>query len=100
MTLAQSLGMKTIAEGVETRDQLLFLQRIHCSQMQGNLFSQPLDDEQLPGFIAGAGSAPGRADIADGLELTGHFLARHVFEPRGVAVPEQRNRIVRWLRTG
>ena len=55
---------------------------------------------RLPGFIAGAGAAPGRGDIADGLELTGHFLARHVFEPRGVAAPEQRNRIVRWLRTG
>jgi len=55
---------------------------------------------RLPGFIAGAGGAPDRDDVADGLELTGHFLARHVFEPRGVAAPEQRNRIVRWLRTG
>lgn len=55
---------------------------------------------RLPGFIAGAGGAPGRDDIADGLELTGHFLARHVFEPRGISAPEQRSRIVRWLRTG
>lgn len=55
---------------------------------------------RLPGFIPGAGGAPGRDDVADGLELTGHFLARHVFEPRGLAAPEQRSRIVRWLRTG
>ncbi len=55
---------------------------------------------RLPGFLAGSTGAPSRQDIADGLDLAGHFLARHVFEPRGVAVPEARSRIVRWLRTG
>jgi DNA repair protein RecO (recombination protein O) len=55
---------------------------------------------RLPGFMAGSGVAPLPGDVADGLELTGHFLSRHVFEPRGVVVPEARSRIVRWLRTG
>jgi len=55
---------------------------------------------RLPGFLAGTATSPSRQDVADGLELTGHFLTRHVFEPRGVAVPEARSRIVRWLRTG
>ena len=51
----------------------------------------------LPAFVAGAGGAPTNAEVAQGLKLTGHFLARHIFEPRGVTVPEQRQRIVRWL---
>ncbi len=51
----------------------------------------------LPAFVAGTSGAPTRAEIVQGLKLTGHFLTRHIFEPRGVAVPEQRQRIVRWL---
>ena len=35
--------------------------------------------------------------LAQGLAITGHFLARHIFEPRGVSAPEQRQRIARWL---
>jgi DNA repair protein RecO (recombination protein O) len=40
-------------------------------------------------------SAPGAnditlADLADGFAITGFFLQRHVFEPRGVAMPETR----------
>ena len=51
----------------------------------------------LPAFVTGASSAPTRAEVAQGLKLTGHFLARHIFEPRGVSAPEQRQRIARWL---
>jgi len=51
----------------------------------------------LPAFVAGAAGAPSRAEVAQGLKLTGHFLSRHIFEPRGVSAPEQRQRILRWL---
>ena len=33
---------------------------------------------------------PSAADIARGFALTGFFLARHVFEPRGLVIPEAR----------
>lgn len=51
----------------------------------------------LPAFVTGTSGAASNAEIVQGLKLTGHFLARHIFEPRGVSVPEQRQRILRWL---
>ena len=39
---ADSLGLESVAEGVEKRDQIEFLQARRCSQMQGYYFSQPL----------------------------------------------------------
>lgn len=40
--LAHKLGMDTVAEGVETEEQRLFLQQEQCHQFQGFLFSRPL----------------------------------------------------------
>jgi len=49
---------------------------------------------RLPDFLrvdAGPGSA---ADLADAFALTGFFLERHAFAPRGLALPEARARFV------
>ncbi len=51
----------------------------------------------LPPFVTGSSASASNAEIVQGLKLTGHFLARHIFEPRGVSAPEQRQRILRWL---
>ncbi|MGI9513841.1 MAG: DNA repair protein RecO [Anderseniella sp.] len=51
----------------------------------------------LPPFVTGKSGGASNAEIVQGLKLTGHFLARHVLEPRGVSAPEQRLRILRWL---
>jgi diguanylate cyclase (GGDEF)-like protein/PAS domain S-box-containing protein len=40
--MAKSLRMKSIAEGVETEDQLAYLKELGCNEMQGFLFSKPL----------------------------------------------------------
>jgi diguanylate cyclase (GGDEF)-like protein len=45
--LAHSLGMRVIAEGVETEEQLAFLAGIGCNEMQGYLTSPPMPVEEL-----------------------------------------------------
>ncbi len=44
---------------------------------------------QLPGFLRGEATGDPH-DVLAGLRLTGHFLERHVFEPRSVAMPQAR----------
>ncbi|MBC7861027.1 MAG: EAL domain-containing protein, partial [Burkholderiaceae bacterium] len=57
MLLAQKLGMRVVAEGVETPAQLAFLTDIGCESIQGYLFSKPLPADQIPQYIAGFGLA-------------------------------------------
>jgi DNA repair protein RecO (recombination protein O) len=51
---------------------------------------------RLPAFLL-ANAAAGHEDVIDGFKLTEYFLLRHVFEPRGVAMPAQRERVIRGL---
>ena len=51
---------------------------------------------RLPGFLLDNVAARSE-DVIDGFKLTGYFLHRHVFEPRGAAMPEQRDRVIRGL---
>lgn len=42
ITLAHNLGLKVIAEGVETEEQLRFLHLLRCDEWQGFLYSKPI----------------------------------------------------------
>ena len=42
IAMSRQLGIKTLAEGVETEAQLAFLSRLDCDEYQGYLFSRPL----------------------------------------------------------
>jgi diguanylate cyclase (GGDEF)-like protein len=50
--LGVSLGMSTIAEGVETSDQLARIRAEGCTSVQGYLFSQPVPVEQVDHLIS------------------------------------------------
>ena len=45
--MARSLGIRTVAEGVETEEQFAFLERIGCTYAQGYLFSKPLPADEV-----------------------------------------------------
>lgn len=47
ISMARSLKLRVVAEGVETPDELAFLQARHCDEAQGNHFSRPLPPPQF-----------------------------------------------------
>ena len=47
MQMAASPGKDTVCEGVETKEQMEFLQEIGCSKMQGYYYSKPISLEQI-----------------------------------------------------
>lgn len=53
LTLAKDLGIYTIAEGVETLNQLKTLQELKCEFAQGNLFYRPQNHEAITALIKG-----------------------------------------------
>ena len=50
--MSDSVGMGTLAEGVETKEQMEFLKKIGCQRLQGYLFSKPIPYEELNQMIA------------------------------------------------
>jgi diguanylate cyclase (GGDEF)-like protein len=58
IALAQSLKLKTIAEGVETRVQLDMLKQLGCDYAQGYLFSKPKPVDEITRLLEGGGVLP------------------------------------------
>jgi diguanylate cyclase (GGDEF)-like protein len=51
LALASSLGLATVAEGVETADQAAWLARSGCDDAQGYFFSRPLEPADAEAFL-------------------------------------------------
>jgi diguanylate cyclase (GGDEF)-like protein/PAS domain S-box-containing protein len=54
ISMGKSLKHRVIAEGVETREQLAFLQAQHCEEGQGFHFSRPLQADQFASLLTPA----------------------------------------------
>lgn len=47
ISMARNLNLNVVAEGIETREQLVFLQQYLCNEGQGYFFSKPLPAEEI-----------------------------------------------------
>jgi len=52
IAMGMSLKQRVVAEGIETREQLAFLQSHHCAEGQGYYFSRPVVAEELARLLA------------------------------------------------
>ena len=59
--LAHNLGLRVVAEGTETADQLRQLKELHCDFGQGYFFSKPLTPEQAEQLLATTGDRKANA---------------------------------------
>ena len=69
VAMGRALGLDVIMEGVETEQQLAFVQEIGCHQAQGFLLARPQPPEQLIGFSRSRGDGEAAADDDCGAEL-------------------------------
>ena len=53
ISMAHSLGLTTVAEGVETQDHVDMLQNMECDILQGYFYSKPIDKDTFIKFIKG-----------------------------------------------
>ncbi|HLA33628.1 MAG TPA: EAL domain-containing protein [Rhodocyclaceae bacterium] len=51
IAISHRLGKTVLAEGVETEEQMLYLRRNGCDEMQGYLFSPPCDADAVTGML-------------------------------------------------
>ncbi|MES2355513.1 MAG: EAL domain-containing protein [Pseudomonadota bacterium] len=58
LSLGHSLNLKVIAEGVETKEQLAFLNHHECDQVQGYYFSEPISMGMLQALVESKTTLP------------------------------------------
>jgi EAL domain-containing protein (putative c-di-GMP-specific phosphodiesterase class I) len=50
--LSHALGLRVIAEGIETEAQRRIMTELRCNQLQGFLFSHPVPEEKLASLVS------------------------------------------------
>ena len=63
ISMAHSLGMRVVAEGVETESQLGVLRMLHCDEIQGYLLGKPMSRENMEALLL---RQEGVSDAVDG----------------------------------
>jgi len=51
VALGKAIGLKVLAEGVETSEQLEFLKEFDCDEYQGYFFSRPISPEEIESIV-------------------------------------------------
>ena len=81
VTLCHDLGIRAICEGVESKEQLAFLQKIGCDAAQGYLMQKPLPPDQMKRVLE-------RSELLDCNALSTAFASCrpvHQAPPRAIA---------------
>ncbi|MHA6531830.1 ABC transporter substrate binding protein [Paenibacillus sp. BAC0078] len=52
VTIGHDMGLNVTAEGVETPEQLAFLERTSCDKIQGYFISRPIPENEVAGWVA------------------------------------------------
>ena len=66
ISLAHSLNLKVIAEGVESAEQSKLLRLLRCDEIQGCLFSRPVPFEEMTAPLMGSAAPTPALAIAEG----------------------------------
>jgi diguanylate cyclase (GGDEF)-like protein/PAS domain S-box-containing protein len=56
--VARTLGMRTVAEGIETTGQAALMQQLRCDRGQGYLYGRPMTADELQRWIEGEAAVP------------------------------------------
>ena len=64
ISLARSLNLRVVAEGVETEQQANLLRLLRCDEAQGYLYSRPVPPDEVPGLIRKFASGHARLALA------------------------------------
>lgn len=51
ITMAHNLNLQVIAKGVETDEQMDYLRKVHCDEIQGYIFSHPVGAQEISEMI-------------------------------------------------
>jgi diguanylate cyclase (GGDEF)-like protein len=63
VTMAHTLDLTVTAEGVETSEQLEFLQQLNCDELQGYLLGEPMAEADFTDFLRTNWKASERSDL-------------------------------------
>lgn len=66
IAMGERLGMRVLAEGVETEEQANYLGRYRCDELQGYLISRPLPECELRQFIASGNNMKWASPLVNG----------------------------------
>jgi len=67
--LAHNLGLKVVAEGAETAEQVSLLKQMNCELVRGYFFARPADHAAIQAFLMST-YAPGSRILAAGGQAT------------------------------
>ena len=65
LSIARSLNLEVVAEGVENETQLAFLTKYRCGSVQGQYFSMPVRPEELPAIFESHGTKAAKHPVRD-----------------------------------